>query len=75
MPTIEKCEDCQKRAAVVEIQYSNHDVEALCRKCYTFAIRSTLERYGYRTVGDLVSMLKIMTTVRVLLPHAVEDKD
>ena len=72
MPTIKMCEDCQKRPAEVEIRYSNHDLEPLCKKCYIYALRDTINRYSDRNVADLVEMMRVMVTLRVIVPTAVE---
>ena len=66
MPTILMCEDCQKRPAEVEIRYSNHDLEPLCKKCYVYALRDAITRYSDRNVGDLVEMMRIMVTLRLI---------
>jgi len=73
MPPILMCEDCQKRPAEVEIRYSNHDLEPLCKKCYVYALRDTVDRYSDRSAADLVEMMRIMVTLRVIAPTAVEN--
>ena len=66
MPTILMCEDCQKRPAEVEIRYSNHDLEPLCKKCYVYALRDAITRYSGRSAADLVEMMRIMVTLRLI---------
>ena len=70
MPTIEMCEDCCKRPAEVEIRYSNHDLEPLCKKCYIYALKDTINRSSDRNVADLVEMMRIMVTLRVIAPES-----
>ena len=72
MPPILMCEDCQKRPAEVEIRYSNHDLEPLCKTCYIYALRDTINRYSGRNVADLVEMMRVMVALRVIVPTAVE---
>ena len=66
MEAIEMCEDCTKRPAEVEIMYSNSDTEALCKKCYVYALRESMSRYEDRAIGDLVNTMRMMVTLRVI---------
>ena len=46
--------------------YSNSDTEALCKKCYVYALRESISRYEDRAIGDLVNMMRMMVTLRVI---------
>ncbi len=69
MTSIEMCEDCQKRPVEVEICYSNCDYEALCKRCYVYALKDTVSRYQDRSTEDLIKMMRTMSLVRVVRPN------
>ena len=66
MEAIEMCEDCTKRPAEVGLMHSNSDTEALCKKCYVYALRESISRYEDRAIGDLVNTMRMMVTLRVI---------
>ena len=68
MSTIEMCEDCDKRPVEIEICYSNSDYEPLCKRCYVYALRDAISRYESKSIEDLVEMMRIMVTLRVIAP-------
>ena len=78
MTTIEICEDCQKRPVEIEICYSNSDCEPLCKRCYVYALRDTINRYQDRSVGDLVEMMRVMLMAKLVnaerQPHAPDSE-